>query len=234
VTEPQPVKITPPMEPSISAKPAGPLSTDERAARIVNYLRYFDGGDCLYISPLKVSEKAAQLATFSDFRQSVTAFETDFKTVNGFAPAINDVRISRAQCEMVPFLFRIDPTPDVNFSSSLRAAVVKHGEHIQARFDGLGSRKLQLLMINEDGTLRNLSPLVRLEGGAASLDVAIDDADASPQAQKLLLALATPQPLNALVGTASPANNGMLDNIAAEIEQTGSKVAVSMQLVTFK
>ena len=99
--------VEPPLEPLRIAT----LSPTERSSRVAQYVRYFDGGPCLYLTVNGVSERMASVDAFSLSDQIVQGFDTDFKLVNGFAPQISSLRLSNAQCPAIAFMQRIELGP---------------------------------------------------------------------------------------------------------------------------
>jgi serine/threonine protein kinase len=193
---------TPPPPPATEAFRLPALNAAERTARMLKYVRYFDGGPCFFLSPTDVTDRKAAIDVFSLADQQVQQFETDFRLVNGIAPQVSTAHLTAAQCPGVAFLQRLDPDPAPGgLRLDLRQTVVRPGQRLQGQIEGLGDRTAALLVIGDKGRLKVL-PL-RRERGNAVIDARIDDDDDTVPSSKLVIAVAGAKPLTSLETLAS-------------------------------
>lgn len=237
VTTPPAPAPTPPAPAVSSLDPArrapGPLSVAEQTARILNYVRYYDGGACLFLQPLAVTNRSASIEAIGTTGATFAAFEADFREVNGFPVNLQAGRISQPQCEIVSFLHRVDAEPDLSVRTEIRQNRIRAGTRLHASFLGTGERVVEVLVLNEDGTLRSVTSLVKREAGALVLDARIDDQDRIPPQQKVLFSIVSPRRIEALSGVGRLPTNQVLAAIAEEIERGKLKVSLVSRLVRF-
>jgi eukaryotic-like serine/threonine-protein kinase len=211
-----------------------PLAPAEQASRVANYVRYYEGGQCLFLWPRDVSARSASIEALTGVAQSVVAFEADFRNVNGFAAQVTSARLSPTQCDVVPFLHRIDPVPDTTIRTEIRQRSLKAGERIQASISGIGTRNLEVLLIGEDGAVRNVTSQTRREREAIVLDARLDEPDRKPGTQTLLLGIISQNKINALSTAAKLAPSAFYAAIAEEVEKSGQPVAVQQAMIRFE
>jgi eukaryotic-like serine/threonine-protein kinase len=223
--------------PPAAQTPAGlpvPLAPIEQASRVANYVRYYEGGQCLFLWPREVSARSASIDALTGAAQSVTVFEADFRTVNGFAAQVSSARLSPSQCDVVPFLHRLDPALDMTVKTEIRQRSIKSGERIQASISGIGTRNIEVLLIGEDGTVRNVTNQIKREREAIILDARLDEPDRKPGTQTLLLGIISQNKLSTLSSGAKLAPAALYAAIAEEVEKTGQTVAVQQAMIRFE
>jgi serine/threonine-protein kinase len=183
--------------PAVEAFRVPTLSAADRVARMLKYVRYFDGGPCFFLSPTDVTDRKAAIDAFGPSGQQVQQFETDFRLVNGIAPQISAAQLAPAQCPAIAFLQRLDSdfTPSLHFE--LRQATLRPGQRLQGYIEGVGERTVALLVVGDKGRLKVLPPL-RRERGNAVIDVRIDDDDDTVPGSKLLIAMTGSKPFVSL------------------------------------
>ena len=192
------VAIAPPPEPPLENLNSAPMSPVERASRVAQYIRYFDGGPCLYLSPVAITERTASIDAFALSDQIVQSFDTDFRLANGFTPQINAARLSSAQCPAAAFMQRLDPDRDPAIKFDLKQASVRAGQRVQGTIDGAGARNVEIIAVGDTGRVKTLGAMLRRERGATTFDARLDDDDNSVPGAKLLIAIISPKPLDSL------------------------------------
>ena len=231
-----------PAQPVIPAPPAAqapagvpvPLSPVEQANRVANYVRYYEGGQCLFLWPREVSGRAATVEALTGAVQSVAAFEADFRNVNGFAAQVSTSRLSPPQCDVVPFLHRIDPALDTAVKTEIRQRNLKAGDRIQASISGIGTRNVEVLLVGEDGVVRNVTNQTKREREALVLDARLDEPDRKPGTQTLLLGIISQNKINALSSDTKLAPAALYAAIAEEVEKTGQNITVQQAMFRFE
>ncbi len=217
---PPPANPAPPIQPppAVEAFRIPPLATADRVARMLKYVRYFDGGPCFFLSPTDVTDRKAVLDVFSLSAEQAQRFETDFRLVNGIAPQISIARLTPAQCPVTAFLQRLDADPAPNVHFELRPAAVRPGQPLQGRIEGVGDRSVTLFTVSEKGRLKVL-PAPRRERDAAVIDTRVDDEDDTTSGSKLLIAVVASKPLASLEGLASARTATAFEALPAVLEE---------------
>lgn len=243
VTPAQPVNPVPPppvQQPVVAIAPpppvrTGPLTPGERAERIANYVRYYEGGQCFVVGAQRVTDRSAALEVLSPNDQAVQLFASDFRNVNGFDATITPVLINSGQCGLVSFLQRVDAEPDANMKATLAQASVKRGARVQTTLTGVGERSVETLVVGEDGSIRNITGMTRKERGTLVLDARIDEQDRTPATQKLLVHVVSARPVEALAATSNGKGaRQFLSDAADEIEKKKLPVGVVVTPVRFE
>lgn len=223
-----PVEPQPPADPRAGAsalptpqpaREAG-LSEGEQLKRIEAFIRYHDADSCLYLVPLNVAASQAQLAGFAHRPQAFDAFRADFRAVNGFAPELTEKLLAEPQCEAVDFLHAIDARIDPALSVRQGKAILRPGEAAEFQLAGAGERRLALLFIDSDGTVRDLSEQLQRSGPQVSFKAGLDQRESPAGARKLLVVLALEGEPLALEGGPKP-----LGRLANEIRLRKGEVA---------
>ncbi len=214
-----------------SLTPGMSMSAADQAERIINYVRYYDGDPCLYLRPVDVTDRSATLVALARSPDAVKAFQDDFGAVNGFDPVISTIRMLPQQCAAVGFLHQIDARHDPSVGVSLARPRLKPGDRAALTISGVAGRSVAVLVVDEDGSWRNLSSAVRQSGPDMLLDARLDEAGQARPTLKLLITLVTAQPLAGLPNAAAAAGLGA---IAQDIRARGAEIVVVPQLVSFE
>lgn len=206
------------------------ISPADQAERIVNYVRYYDGDPCLYIRPIDVTARSASVFALARSPDAVRAFQQDFSAVNGFDPVISTAQMLASQCAVVGFLQQIDGKLDSQLSAVMAKPRLRAGERARLTISGVAGRSVAVLVIDEDGSWRNLSSDLYQSGSTTVLDARLDDGGQARPALKVLITVISPQPLAGLPKSA-PAES--LSSVARDIRGQGTEVTVIPQLVSF-
>ena len=206
------------------------ISLADQAERIVNYVRYYDGDPCLYIRPIDVTARSASVFALARSPDAVRAFQQDFSAVNGFDPVISTAQVLASQCAVVGFLQQIDGKLDSQLIAVMAKPRLRAGERARLTISGVAGRSVAVLVIDEDGSWRNLSSDLNQSGSTTVLDARLDDGGQARPALKVLITVISPQPLAGLPKSA-PAES--LSRVARDIRGQGTEVVVIPQLVSF-
>ncbi len=232
VVPPQALAVTPTPQPT--PQPGRPVSASSHADRIINYVRFYDSDPCLYLRPVEVTDRSALIMAMASSPEAVRAFQSDFTVVNGFDAAITASRMMPQHCEAVSFVHQIDTRHDPSVTITLARNTIKAGERASLTISGAAGKSVTLLVVDEDGSVRDLSQKVRREGSSAAFDARLDEGTRGRPALKLLLALVSAQPLAALQAGAQQGQGTLFDKLAQDIRQKSLDVVVVPQLVNFE
>ena len=198
-----------------------PSGTD----RIWRYLEQYNGGDCFFVAPVAVDETSVVLQGLGTSAEPFEALDTAFLRDIGFEASIGVRLVTRAQCPAITFLGRTRASaPHLDIDSvNLRA-----GDTLTGTVDGYGSRNIELLLVSDTGFAQNLSNLLKPGTGtgakAFSLDMRRNAGPRGGQPQ-LLIAVASPLPLEALRPGRPVRANQLFAAALSEAAKTGQPVA---------
>lgn len=198
-TQPQTPQVEkqPKLQPKPPRVPPQPFKSIADAA---NFIRDFDGGDCFFIWPIELGDKAATLAGFGASGDRFKDFVADYKIGAGFEPEVNLRQVSTAQCGVVDALRRIS---QVRGKSSIKPNLrltgpqtLKQGEALSGSVMAPPTLKLELLTIDAAGGASRVTD-ARTSDGSFSFTAALP-AGAAAESPNLLIVLASPESLDSL------------------------------------
>ncbi|MGL4811997.1 MAG: serine/threonine-protein kinase [Beijerinckiaceae bacterium] len=228
---PPPIVVSAPVPAPVPSAPAprtGPLTKPEQVERILNYIRYYDGDRCLLLYPSEVSDRSATLEALAREADAVRVFEQDFNAVNGFSPSVVAQPLTEGQCNAVALTHWIDAKPDLTLKAQQAANRYRPGDTVRITYTGAGNRTLEALLINEDGSIRVLSPQMRRNGDDVVLESAVGERNGSA-GRKLVLTIAYPSKIVALDKAQSQTPEELYASIAREVQ--GKAVTVIPALI---
>ena len=186
-----------------SSRPSDPglASPQTRVNRIENITRYiadYDGGECFFITPISVGEAAARIEGFG---ASVTPFQVlddTFKRANGFEADIGIRQVTVPQCPAITFLGRLRAQRASAPQLEISETNLRSGQALTGNIDGYGNRHIDLLLISDDGSVHNLSRLVKTTSDGKTFNLRLQLANSSGAQPQMLIAIASAQPLSSL------------------------------------
>jgi serine/threonine-protein kinase len=211
---------------------AGPLKPERLPAdprqRVIQFVNAYDGGDCFFITPEAVDEGKANL---DGLGSSVAPFEVldyEFKRYNGFEASIGVHQVMPEQCPAVSFLYHTrnqrDSAPRIDVGSGgLRDGAVK------GSVSGFGDRNVELLLVGDDGYVRNLTGLLKSDTAVKTFAMGLTRTNPGPPRPQLLIAVLSSKPLAALKqlppdGTLA---EQVFTQVLAEAAQSGQTLSVN-------
>ena len=237
VLVPPPAPTSPPVAmpvPRVQPQPGRAAPASSHADRIINYVRYYDSDPCLYLRPVEVTDRSASIMAMASSPESVRAFQSDFSVVNGFDAVITASRMMPQQCEAVSFVHQIETRHDPSVTITLARNTLKAGERTNLTVSGTAGKSVMLLIVDEDGSIRDLSPQLRREGSTALLDARLDEGTRGRPTLKLLLAVVSAQPLDMFQAGVKQGQGAIFDKLARDIRERSPDVVVAPQLVNFE
>lgn len=208
----------------------GPLTPDEQSERIANYIRYYDGDRCLLLHPVEITGRSATVEALASEPEAVRAFEQDFAAVNGFNASVVSLPLTAQQCDAVALTHWVDAAPSPAMKAMRGADQYNAGDAVRIAYAGIGNQIISVLLVNEDGSIRNLTQLVKKtpEGPVLETPLAEKSAGAS---RKLVLAFATSERIAALEKNTGGNARAALSEIGKEIQTKRASVTVIPSLV---
>jgi hypothetical protein len=179
-----------------------PRPTDLRK-RIVEFVNAYDGGDCFFITPERLSDHPTPLDVDGLGSPGSSVFEVlhyELKRQLGFDAAIGVHEVMLEQCPAVNFLFRTRNQPGAAPRLDIVTAGLKEDPpRLRGTIAEFGNRHLELLLVQDVGFVLNLKQfLVPSDGNTIKFSYRIGKDNPRPPKPQLLIAVASSMPLAAL------------------------------------
>jgi serine/threonine protein kinase len=189
----------PAIRPPVAAPPTTPRAADAagRIAQIRSYVDRYDGGDCFFVAPIAISQNAAVIEGYGASVGRFQAFADAFKREQGFEPSVGIRQVTQEQCPAVRFLNQLHGDQARAPRIILTATEVKNGETLSGTMENVASGTVELLMITDNGQIKNLSSLLKPSLDSMSFSIGMQRGDNADRPQ-LLLALASSQAIASL------------------------------------
>lgn len=142
--------------------------------RIRNFVSSYQAGDCMYLQPVEIASRSAEIEGFASRTPPFIAFDSDFTQSQGFEAKIQVNLVSDDQCPAVAFL---RGTPEGNAKTELhldmQRTVIPNGSNMAGRISGYDptTGELGLLYVGSKGEVVNLSPFLQTDNGGAGFVV---------------------------------------------------------------
>ena len=220
---------TAPAAPTTAALPDTPIN------RIANYTRYYDGDDCLLLRPINITERSANIQALAASPAAAKAFEADFRVVNGFPASVSSVPLSQQQCDFVNFVHRIDAPLSNSIKATLSKPAFARNENVSLQIDGANAQHFELLALDSNGSVRNLTHLVSRKGDQLVLDAPLRDPDSKGGDRDILVGIVTPQRLDTNASFAQGrAASVIFSVLASEIESKRLSPELMVSVVDYR
>jgi serine/threonine-protein kinase len=211
---------------ALPARPEPPVTT--RTDLIKRYVDQFDGGECFLITPVAISDRDAALEGLGASMQPFNRLDQAFKRDNGFEADIAVRQVTPAQCPAVSFLARLRDTRTGAPRIDVDKIKVHSGETLSGLVDRFGSRNIELLLVSDEGTVQNVSRLLKPGTDAKSFVIGMQKRNTASESQpQLLLAIASARPLAALRPAQPVAAKEFFAAVLAEAAKAGQSLAAT-------
>jgi eukaryotic-like serine/threonine-protein kinase len=173
--------------------------TDSRE-RTTEFLTAYDGGDCFFITPERLSDdpQARDVDGLGRAEAPFDILSNEFQRQFGFDAAIGLHRVTAEQCPAVNFLFRTRTQPGTAPRLDIVTAGLTQEPPVLAGFvAALGDRHVELLLITEDGYVLSATEDLKPTSNGKTFTVKLGKTPGPPGPQ-LVFAIASSKPLAAL------------------------------------
>jgi len=184
----------PSVVPPVLRPPAG-LS---RIDAITQFINSYDGGDCFYVTPVSVGETAARIEGLGSSVGPFQAMDDAFKRNNGFEPDIGVRQVTQQQCPAITFLTRTKGRGVAPPQLEVSGTSLQSGQTLSGTIDGYGTRHVELLLASDDGSVYNVTSLVKPSGDSKAFNLKMQLSGSKGAQPQILMAVTSPQPLAAL------------------------------------
>ena len=212
--------------PAPAPSPAPSTPRPNRADAISRYVNQYDGGECFFVTPVMVSETSASLEGFGDSATPFRVLDDAFKAAHGVEANIDVVPVNPSQCPAVTFLSRVRTTGASAPQLNVMATSLRSGQTLSGTIQDPANRQLELLLVDDDGQVHNLTRLLRSGTGGKMFGVQLDliGTDSQPQ---LLMAIASKQPISALKQAETGNAAVVFPRVLDEAARAGQSLAVA-------
>ncbi|HKA74546.1 MAG TPA: serine/threonine-protein kinase [Xanthobacteraceae bacterium] len=225
---------TRPAEPALPPDPSfdsGGGSTQPAAAnrteRIKQFVEQYDGGECFFVTPLAIGESAATLEGFGASTRPFEALDSAFRRDQGFEPSIGVRQVTPAQCPAITFLNRLRGERARAPRLQIDSVRVQNGETLSGAIEGVDNRNVELVIVSDGGTVQNISQLLKPGIDGKTFSIGMRRGGLSGSQPQLLVAVATPRPLESL-RPAGPREAGQFfTSVLAEAARSGQGISAA-------
>jgi serine/threonine protein kinase len=229
----QPVQSGPTAAPTLSPAAVGTptalaSSADtQEVEKIKQFIANYNGGDCFFIRPVSVGAKTARIEGYG---ASVAPFETldrAFTKAIGFDADIGLRQVVPAQCPAISFLQQ-SRSQDANVPRlEIDATDLHSGQSLKGTIDKYGNRHIELLLISDDGSVYNLSHMLKDSADRKIFNLRMQLTDATQAEPQILMVVATTSPLSSLSITQPVGAATLFSAARAEAARTGQTIGVT-------
>jgi serine/threonine protein kinase len=180
--------------------PRLPADSPVRTDIVRRFIQQYDGGDCFFMTPVAIGTSAAVVEGFGASVAPFDLLDRAFKKSQGFEASIGIRLVTPPQCPAVTFLNRLRGDGSRSPRISLGSVKLRPGETLSGNVENFANRVVELLLINNDGDVQNVSYLLKPGTDALSFSIDIpgsDDASGSSVPQ-LVMAVTAPRVLDSL------------------------------------
>lgn len=231
---PKPVPPSPPQTnvPHDAPAPttASPADSPNREDVVRRFIQHYDGGDCFFMTPIAVSATAAAVEGFGDSTAPFELLDKAFKKTQGFEAKIGVRLVTPQQCPAITFLNRLRVDGARTPRISLGSVKLRPGEPLVGNIENFANRLVELLLVSDNGLVRNMSYLLKPGTDALSFAIDIPRSDDAAGTSQLVMAVATPRVLDSLrQPSPTPADQFFLQALA-EAQRTAVTINASARL----
>ncbi|MFN3971756.1 MAG: serine/threonine-protein kinase [Gemmobacter sp.] len=201
--EPEPTpQPAPEPAPEPEPEPAQPASPLDRISQQVAWLRSYDSGPCSLVQLLSSTGDLVAIEGFGTSVDPFSALLSAFTAAHGVEPDIGVRIVNPPQCPVVEFAAsaRDNGTLPARIVLDNRSDVLKSGETVAGRIEGLAGRSVALFLVNGTvGATNNLKPFMsRASDGSTSFSFSVNLAAGAEPTPQLLMAIVTDTPMTKL------------------------------------
>jgi tetratricopeptide (TPR) repeat protein len=187
-------------EPKLASVPRPNRPPTDSRERTTEFLTAYDGGDCFFITPERLSEdpQARDVDGLGRAEAPFNILSYEFQRQFGFDAAIGLHRVTAEQCPAVNFLFRTRNQPGTAPRLDIVTTGLTQNTPVLSGFvAAAGDRHVELLLITEDGFVLSATHDLKPTSNGKTFSVKLGKTPGPPGPQ-LVFAIASSKPLAAL------------------------------------
>lgn len=228
VIPPQTPPVAPPVAPPVTPQQSTEQPPASPAERIQRYVATYDGGPCFFLWPTELTERRAVLEGFGNATEPFVAFDTAFKSANGFEAQIHLRPVTAAQCPMADFLRQLGDNVDRTPRLQINAFNMKSGDILSGTVDNDGGRNVAVVLIGDDGLVYNLASYLKRDGRRASFNLKLESAGGGTRPQTVLT-FVSQAPLPALSGPNPTPSSDFFASLKQDVARQGGKLGIGVR-----
>jgi eukaryotic-like serine/threonine-protein kinase len=164
------------------------------------FLTAYDGGDCFFITPERLSEDPAvrDVDGLGSLEAPFDALSDEFQRQFGFDVAIGLHTVTAEQCPSVSFLFRTRNQPGAAPRLDIVTAELTQVPTVLSGFvSEFGDRHIEVLLVADDGYVLRATDHLKPASNGETFSLKLDKTPGPPRPQ-LVFVIASSRPLQAL------------------------------------
>jgi predicted Ser/Thr protein kinase len=219
-----------PAQQMVAALPPQKTPAESPVARIHEITRYiddYDGGKCVHIMPMSVTAHTASIEGYGAQVAPFVALNDAFKKAMGFEPDIGVRQVTAPECPALTFLGELRGNRTLAPRITIEDTNLKSGQTLVGVVDNYGNRHVELLIVSDEGTVQNVTRLLKSSPEGKSFNLRLERTGASGPQPQLLVAVASAQPLDALNARSEVQASQFFPQVLIEAARTGLKLGAT-------
>jgi predicted Ser/Thr protein kinase len=222
-----PGPLTPPSPPPSPPVPDHPqVASLSPAQKALTFVRSFDGGSCFFARPQGSASDAIAIQGIGSDKAVFQRFYGDFIHEIGVEPTLNVRLIGAAECPAVDLIRASGLDRSDAPKIDLNAFDVGRGRPLAGTISNLDGRRVDLLFIGSDGQAHRVDTRLQAGGASAAFSAPIVPDAAAIEALQVLVAIASPRPVQALEGFTGGPAAVILPRLRDELPASGGALEV--------
>ncbi len=225
--DPTPVDPTPvdpaPVDPVPVDTTPTPDPTDPRAVQLA-WLAAYQAGECVFLSPQPGTGVPLSIEGFGLSVAPFSGLLSAYAAAHGVEPNIDVRVVSPPQCPVVDFMNSVKATKAIPVNMVLEndRNVLKSGEFVVGRIDGLAGRAVSIFVVSDKGTATNIKQFLQPgSDGSVSFRFSVKLQVESEPTRQLVVAIVTDAPVTTLDAVKGGVTaRALVPFIKSEIEKT--------------
>jgi serine/threonine-protein kinase len=202
--------------------------TVSRTDRIRRYVEQYDGGECFFVAPVAVGEQRVTIEGFGASLQPFHGLDEAFQRDIGFSADIGVRQVTSPQCPAITLLGRLRDERARAPRLDLDKVALRSGETLSGTVERFGSRHVELLLVTDRGTVQNVSNLLKPGIDAKTFSIGLQQRpDATGSLPQLLVAVASPRPLQILQSGQPTGADQLFPALLNEATRSGQTLGVT-------
>jgi serine/threonine-protein kinase len=178
--------------------PETPPEAEDPAAAQIAFVRDYVVPPCTFLGVSSPPGAALSLEGFGTSVDPFSRFLADFSAKQGVEPDVAVRIVNQPQCPVVDYMNELSGTPGipVRLALDMTTDVVRSGETVSGRIEGLAGRSVAMFLVNGPGQSTNLRPFLSTAAdGTVTFSFAPSLKAGSEPTPQLLFVLVTDQPV---------------------------------------
>jgi serine/threonine-protein kinase len=207
--------------------PALPQASLGATDPITRYINDYQGGDCFFILPVAVSAHAAKIEGYGASIAPFNTLDEAFKRAHRFEADIGVRQVTKAQCPAISFLQSVRKGESSAPRLEINLASLKSGQALTGKVDGYGGRHIELLLVSDEGSVLNVSSLLKSSGTGKTFNLRMQRTGAAGPQPQLLIAVASAKKLDTLQPRGAVEADLFFPLVAGEAGRSGERLSAA-------